>query len=75
MRRISRVARQERGSIVFSFHHAVQETLPAEAEPEELLGGKAGELLAVRELDPSKWIVSVYCERADDGFVMPRIAR
>jgi hypothetical protein len=47
-----------------------QEVLRAVAEPEEVLEGGAGELLAVREFEPSKWIVAVYREREHDGFVI-----
>jgi len=47
-----------------------QEVLTAIAKPEEVLAGGAGELLAVREIEPSKWIVAVYREQEHDGFVI-----
>ena len=47
-----------------------EEVLKTVAEPEAVLVGRAGELLALRELEPSKWIVAVYRERAHDGFVI-----
>ena len=40
------------------------------AEPERILLGGAQEYLAVRELEPGKWMVVVYREDADDGFII-----
>jgi hypothetical protein len=41
------------------------------AEPDRILGGGEGELLAVRELEQDKWLVVVYKELpASDGFVI-----
>lgn len=40
------------------------------AEPQRILKGGAGELLAVREVEPGKSLVVVYKENADDGFVI-----
>jgi hypothetical protein len=37
----------------------VMETI---AQPERVLAGGAGELLAVRETEPGKWLVAVYRE-------------
>jgi hypothetical protein len=45
----------------------VMETIP---QPERVLAGGAGELLAVRETEPGKWLVAVYREFKDDGFVI-----
>jgi len=39
-------------------------------EPERILAGGAGELLAVRSIEPGKWIVVVYRESDIDGFVI-----
>jgi len=39
-------------------------------EPDRILAGNAGELLAVREVQPGKWLVAIYREAADDGFVI-----
>jgi hypothetical protein len=47
-----------------------QAVLAAVAEPERVLAGNAGELLAVREIEPGKWLVVIYRELADDGFII-----
>jgi len=39
-------------------------------EPDRILAGGQGELLAVREIEPEKWFVSVYRELENDGFVI-----
>lgn len=40
-------------------------------EPEEIYKGKSGELLAVREIEPEKYIIVFYKEVSDnDGFVI-----
>jgi hypothetical protein len=46
---------------------AVMESI---TQPERVLAGGAGELLAVREMEPRKWMVAVYREFKDDGFVI-----
>ena len=46
------------------------EVLQTLENPQRILAGKAGELMAVRETDVGKWLVVVYRERADDGFVI-----
>ena len=38
--------------------------------PERVLSGKAGELLAVRQIEPGKHVVVVYRELQEDGFVI-----
>jgi hypothetical protein len=48
-------------------HDAV---LAAIADPERVLEGGAGELLAIREREPGKWLVVVYREQDEDGFVI-----
>lgn len=40
------------------------------AEPKQILLGNDGELLAMREWEPGKWLVVVYREFSDDGFVI-----
>lgn len=40
------------------------------AAPQRILAGGAGELLALREIEPGKWLVAVYREQRDDGFVI-----
>ena len=44
--------------------------LEAIAEPALIVGGGAGELLAIRELEVGKYIVVVYRELEVDGFVI-----
>jgi len=39
-------------------------------EPERVFAGRAGELLAVREIEPGKALVAVYKELTQDGFVI-----
>ena len=46
---------------------AVLETV---ANPERVVAGGAGELLAVRTYETKKWLVAVYKELVDDGFVI-----
>lgn len=45
----------------------VLETVSA---PQRVLAGGAGEMLAVREFEPGKYLVVVYRERENDGFVI-----
>jgi hypothetical protein len=47
-----------------------QEVFRTVAEPERIVEGKAGELLALRELVAGKSLVVVYRELVDDGFVI-----
>jgi hypothetical protein len=47
-----------------------QDVLEAISEPNRVLAGGAGELLAVREVEPGKCVVAAYRELADDGFVI-----
>jgi len=46
------------------------EVLQTLAEPERIVVGRTGELLALRELERGKWLVVVYRELGDDGFVI-----
>jgi hypothetical protein len=46
------------------------EVLRAIGEPEQIFTGGGGELLAVRQIEPSKWMVAVYREQEHDGFVI-----
>lgn len=46
------------------------EVLEAIANPARIIAGHAGELLALRELDAGKWLVAVYRETEQDGFVI-----
>lgn len=40
------------------------------ADPDQILLGSTEEYLAVRELEPGKWMVVVYREGAEDGFII-----
>lgn len=40
------------------------------AEPARIFAGQDGEFLAVREIEQGKWLVVVYRELEDDGFVI-----
>lgn len=46
------------------------EVLEAVAEPDRVLGGDLGELLAIKELEQGKHIVVAYRESGQDGFVI-----
>jgi len=46
------------------------DVLEAIRDPERVLAGSAGELLAVREIASGKWLIAVYREFTDDGFVI-----
>lgn len=52
---------------LIGLRHAVIETV---AQPERILEGNRGELLAVREHEPGHWIVVAYTELNGDGFVI-----
>ena len=40
------------------------------ASPERVLAGKSGELMAIREFEPEKWLVVIYREEQNDGFII-----
>lgn len=40
------------------------------AEPDRILSGSTQEHLAIRELEPGKWMMVVYREGAEDGFII-----
>jgi hypothetical protein len=46
------------------------EVLETISEAERVYAGKAGELLAIRRTAGGKWLVSVYRELQNDGFVI-----
>jgi len=46
------------------------EVLETIARPERILAGGDGECLAVREVEPGKWLIVVYHELQQDGFVI-----
>ena len=47
-----------------------QEVLETVANPSRIYAGQASERLAAREAGGGKWLVAVYRELADDGFVI-----
>jgi hypothetical protein len=46
------------------------EVLKTISDPERILAGNAGALLALRTVEPGKWLVVVYRELEEDGFVI-----
>jgi len=46
------------------------EVLETIAQPVRIMAGGAGELLAVRELEPGKFLVVAYRELVNDGFII-----
>jgi hypothetical protein len=40
------------------------------SQPERIFEGRDGELLAIREIEPSRWLVVAYRELIDDGFII-----
>ncbi len=46
------------------------EVLETVARPEKIVEGKDGELLAVRTQELGKWLVVVYRESSEDGFII-----
>ena len=46
------------------------EILDTILRPERILADQNGEMLAVREVEAGKWLIVVYRELADDGFVI-----
>lgn len=46
------------------------EILETVANPTEIFAGNQGEMLAVREIEPGKYLVVVYREFQSDGFII-----
>ena len=46
------------------------EVLETVSNPERIVAGGAGELLAIHPLGVDKWLVAVYREVVDDGFII-----
>lgn len=40
------------------------------SSPSKILAGNEGTLMAIRELEPDRWLVVVYREDQEDGFVI-----
>lgn len=47
-----------------------RDVLEAVSEPERILQGNHGALMAVHEMEAGKFLVVVYAERRDDGFII-----
>jgi hypothetical protein len=47
-----------------------EQVIAAVAEPERILAGGDGELLAVKTVEEGKWIVVAYRELEQDGFII-----
>lgn len=46
------------------------QVIGAVVEPERILAGGDGELLAVKQVDEGKWMVVAYRELEQDGFII-----
>ena len=46
------------------------ELLRTVSDPEKILAGNEGALLALRAVEPGKWLVVVYREIEEDGFII-----
>ena len=46
------------------------EVLETVGQPERIVAGSRGELLAVRRREPGKWLVVAYREFIEDGFII-----
>jgi len=57
----------EEHSELASLQSKIVETV---ANPTEIFAGNQGELLAVREVEPGKYLVVVYRESQQDGFII-----
>ena len=51
-----------------------QAVLDTVGNPDAVVAGRAGESLAIREIEPAKWLVVVYEELDGDGFVITAYA-
>jgi len=65
---------EERWSHIIDEHGELSgwrdELLRTVTDPERVLAGNEGALLAVRTVEPGKWLVVVYREIEEDGFVI-----
>lgn len=57
---------EEHGELI-GLRSEIMETV---ANPAEIFAGNQGELLAVREVEPGKYLVVVYRESQHDGFII-----
>lgn len=47
-----------------------QEVLQTLANPQRIVAGQVGELIAIRAIEKEKWLVVIYKEDKKDGFVI-----
>lgn len=47
-----------------------KDVLAVISQPEQIFQGRDGELLAMKEIEPNKWLVVAYRELKNDGFVI-----
>jgi len=47
-----------------------EDALKTISHPQRIFEGGAGELLAIREIELEKWLVVVYRELIEDGFII-----
>ncbi|MDX2240162.1 MAG: hypothetical protein NW224_05715 [Leptolyngbyaceae cyanobacterium bins.302] len=57
----------DRHSVLIDKKQLVLDTI---TQPERILAGNEGALMAVREFEPGRWLVVVYREEVDDGFII-----
>lgn len=57
---------EEHGELA-EMHQVILDTV---AKPDRILAGNLGELLATREIILGKWLVVVYRENINDGFII-----
>lgn len=57
----------ERHNVLVDKQQLVLDTI---ANPDRILAGNEGALMALRELEPDRWLVVVYREENEDGFVI-----
>jgi len=64
----------ERWNHIISEHAELKESqdviLETVANPEQILAGNDGEYLAVRAIETDKWMIVVYRELEEDGFII-----
>jgi len=65
---------EERWSHIIDEHGELSglraELLRTVSDPEKILAGNEGALLALRTVEPGKWLVVVYREIEEDGFII-----
>ena len=65
---------EERWSHIIDEHGELSglraELLRTVSDPEKILAGNEGALLALRTVEPEKWLVVVYREIEEDGFII-----